>query len=367
MPTAMASAVEVDHPSGSSSSIVVSMATGHHLLRIDGYSHTKVLAPEGTSIRSRPFRAAGRSWHIAYFPNGLLRHCTDHIALYIIHEPHHAAAVKGRAKFSLLDHAGEPVPSHTLTTPSRSDDVPVWGLYNFVSQAWLEASPHLVDDGFSIRCDVFVYSEDAVAPPPPPELSRHLGGLLASGDVADVAFRIAGGGDSEGETFRAHRCVLAARSPVFRAELLGPMREGDTNAVVEVDDMDPEVFRVLLEFVYTDALPEMGKEEAAAMCQHLLVAADRYDMERLKLICKGRLRKHIDAASAANILALAEMHRCPGLKDACFRFLETPRALAAAAEEEGFEHLSLSCLSTLKDLVFRIMDRTVELNRGNKL
>ncbi|CAL4924970.1 unnamed protein product [Urochloa decumbens] len=330
MPTAMASAVEVDHPSGSSSSIVVSMATGHHLLRIDGYSHTKVLAPKGTSIRSRPFRAAGHSWHIAYFPNSLLRHCTDHIALYTIHEPHHAAAVKARAKFSLLDHAGEPVPSHTLTTPSRSDDVPVWGLYNFVRQAWLEASPHLVDDGFSIRCDVLVYSEDAVAPPPPPELSRHLGGLLASGT----------------------RLMWRSGSPAAAARA---RRSGRT------------VFRVLLEFVYTDALPEMGKEEEAAMCQHLLVAADRYDMERLKLICEGRLRKHIDVASAANILALAEMHRCPRLMDACFRFLETRRALAAAAEAEGFEHLSLSCPSTLKDLVFRIMDRTVELNRGNKL
>jgi hypothetical protein len=53
------------------------------------------------------------------------------------------------------------------------------------------------------------------------DLHRHLGGLLASGDGADVAFRVAG------ETFRAHRCVLAVRSPVFKAELLGTMREGD--------------------------------------------------------------------------------------------------------------------------------------------
>ncbi|CAL4941865.1 unnamed protein product [Urochloa decumbens] len=354
----MASSVEGDHTSGSSSSIVVSMATGHHLLHIDGYSHTKALTPNGKSIRSRPFRAAGLSWRIDYYPNGLLRDCADHIAVYVSHD-HHAggggelAAVKVRAKFSLLDHAGEPVPSHIMTTFSPSNDLPIWGFYNFVRHAWLEASPHLVDDGFSIRCDVFVYSEDAAAAPPPPELSRHLGGLLASGDGADVAFKVGG----DGETFRAHRCVLAARSPVFRAELLGPMKEGNADSVVEVGDMDPEVFRVLLEFVYTDVLPEMGREEEAAMCQHLLVAADRYDMERLKLICEGKLRKHIDAASAANILALAEMHQCPGLKDACFRFLETPKVLAAVAEVEGFEHLSLSCPSTLKDLVFRIMDR----------
>jgi speckle-type POZ protein len=125
---------------------------------------------------------------------------------------------------------------------------------------------------------------------------------------------------------------------------------------VEVDDMDAGAFRILLEFAYTDALPEPGtmSREEAAMCQHLLVAADRYDMERLKMICEARLRKHIDAGSAATILALAELHGCPRLKDACFRFLETPTAMAAVAEAEGFEHLSRSCP---KDLVFWIIDR----------
>ncbi|RCV43051.1 hypothetical protein SETIT_9G264600v2 [Setaria italica] len=337
-------------PSGSSSSIVASMVTGHHLLHIDGYSHTKELAPNGRCIRSRSFRAAGHSWHIGYYPNGLLRSGADHIAVYLYHERHAGEpAVKARAKLSLLDQAGEPVLSCTRTNYYMPSNV--WGFYNFVRRAALEASPHLLkDDGFTIRCDIFVYTEDAVAATPPSDLPRHLGGLLRRGTARTVA----------GETFRAHRCVLAARSPVFKAELLGTMREGDRDpaAVVEVDDMDAEAFRVLLEFAYTDALPEtMSPEEEAAMCQHLLVAADRYDMERLKMICEARLRKHIDAGSAATILALAELHGCPGLKDACFRFLETPRAMAAVAEAEGFEHLSRICPSTLKELVFRIIDR----------
>ncbi|KAB8112806.1 hypothetical protein EE612_051541, partial [Oryza sativa] len=50
----------------------------------------------------------------------------------------------------------------------------------------------------------------------------------------------------------AHRCVLAARSPVFRAELFGPMKESAATAVITVDDMEAEVFRALLAFIYTD-------------------------------------------------------------------------------------------------------------------
>jgi speckle-type POZ protein len=57
--------------------------------------------------------------------------------------------------------------------------------------------------------------------------------------------------------------------------------------------------------------------------QHLLVAADRYNLERLKLICEDRLSRHINVASAATILAIAEQHNCRGLKEACFKFLST--------------------------------------------
>jgi hypothetical protein len=53
-----------------------------------------------------------------------------------------------------------------------------------------------------------------------------------------------------GEKFMAHRCVLAARSIVFKAELFGPMKEGATDTVASVKDMEPKVFTLLLGFMY---------------------------------------------------------------------------------------------------------------------
>jgi speckle-type POZ protein len=79
----------------------------------------------------------------------------------------------------------------------------------------------------------------------------------------------------EGRTFAAHRCVLAARSPVFSAELYGGMKESDTAHPVQVDEMRADVFKNLLHFIYTDSLPpEMtaeGQEDdgASSMAQHL--------------------------------------------------------------------------------------------------
>uniref|UniRef100_A0A0A8XYP7 Uncharacterized protein n=1 Tax=Arundo donax TaxID=35708 RepID=A0A0A8XYP7_ARUDO len=138
------------------------------------------------------------------------------------------------------------------------------------------------------------------------------------------------------------------------------MKESTNSAVVHVDDMDAEVFRALLYFVCTDTLPDcpdMKKQQDAAMAQHLLVAADRYNLERLKLICEDKLCRHIDTASAATILALAEQHRCHVLKESCFQFLSTPLTLNAVIATDGFDHLSRSCPSILKELMSNIAAR----------
>jgi speckle-type POZ protein len=105
---------------------------------------------------------------------------------------------------------------------------------------------------------------------PPSDLHRHFGHLLEAKDGADVTFQVGG------ETFMAHRCVLAARSPVFKAEVFGKMKEGTDGVVIRVDDMDAQVFKTLLDFVYTDMLPDglRKDKEGAAMAEHLLVAAD---------------------------------------------------------------------------------------------
>ncbi|TVU42597.1 hypothetical protein EJB05_09015, partial [Eragrostis curvula] len=48
----------------------------------------------------------------------------------------------------------------------------------------------------------------------------------------------------QGETFKAHRMVLAMRSPVFKAEFCGQMREARMQCLT-IEDMQPVVFRGL--------------------------------------------------------------------------------------------------------------------------
>jgi speckle-type POZ protein len=111
------------------------------------------------------------------------------------------------------------------------------------------------------------------------------------------------------------------------------------------------VFKALLYFAYTDSLSETKKDEEEVMCQHLLVAADRYDMQRLKLICEEILCEYLDVRTVATILALADQHNCDGLKKACFDFLSSPAHRRAVVATDGFQHLYKSCPSLVTELI----------------
>ncbi|KAI4963078.1 hypothetical protein ZWY2020_019748 [Hordeum vulgare] len=66
---------------------------------------------------------------------------------------------------------------------------------------------------------------------------------------------------------------------------------------IRIKDVDATVFEVLLHYMYKDSLPafmEESTEEATNMAQHLLVTADRYAIERLKLLCANKLSKTLD-------------------------------------------------------------------------
>uniref|UniRef100_A0ACD5W4E5 Uncharacterized protein n=1 Tax=Avena sativa TaxID=4498 RepID=A0ACD5W4E5_AVESA len=216
-----------------------------------------------------------------------------------------------------------------------------------------ERSGCLKDDCFRFGCDITIIKETPTmgsqfVAVPPPDLQQHYRSLLSAGKAADVIFEVGG------EKFPAHRCVLAARSPVFMAELFGPMKES-TEARVHIHDMDARVFKAMLDFIYTDELPEIDDDDDGGqvmdMTHHLLVAADRYDLQRLKLICEHKLCDYINPNTAASMLTVCERHRCDGLRKACFKFLASVASLQETMVTQEFEHLKTVCPDILKQLV----------------
>ncbi|KAF3339040.1 BTB/POZ and MATH domain-containing protein 2 [Carex littledalei] len=224
----------------------------------------------------------------------------------------------------------------------------------FAKRTEFEASEHLKDDAFTVKCTVNVITGTKLEHPygvivPPSNLNQNLVDLLDSRNGADITFVV------KGEEFKAHRWMLAARSAVFKAELFGGMKEKWTNTVI-VEDIEAPVFKSMLYFIYYDSLPDFEetsddddeKQDQRLMAQHLVVAADRYQLERLRLICEDLLCKNLGATNVEITLILAEQHNCSQLKTECLKFLSTQN-FKAVAKTDGFHNL-IKIFPTLKDV-----------------
>lgn len=333
-------------PPRSASTIVAARA--NHVLKIDGYSSTL----KARSLRSFSFSAGGHTWHINYRCTGSSNNSTDdYISFYLVLEDEVDEPVMGQVTFSLLDQNGKLVPSRTHTTRMFSFSLSnsSFGFHKFIRRKDLEQSEYLKADRFAVSVHLVITKGAPSVKVPPSNLHCHYGDLLSSKQGTDVEFIVSG------EIFTAHRLVLAARSPVFKAELFGLMMEGTTTDAIQIDDMDAQVFEALLIFIYTDTLPKIDdQEDEAAMAQHLLVASDMYGLQRLMLICEDRLCNHINTDSVATMLVLAEKHHCIRLKEVCFEFLSASTALVEFMESSDFLYFLRSCPTVFKDLIYNV-------------
>ncbi|PAN40194.1 hypothetical protein PAHAL_7G298500 [Panicum hallii] len=339
--------------SETSSRLVTTSAQAAHNFEVTDFSLLEGMGA-GRYVSSRAFTAGGRAWNIRVYPDGWKEE--DKAAHASVLLCFVGGAKDARTKFSLelQEKDGEvsdlqvqdttTMTSHTFGTPGAT-------FPKFVEKSKLKPLLRLNGDGFTIRCVLIVvgeskYEDVGAMAFPPSDIHQHFEHMLKDGRGADVAL------DVDGQLFRAHRCVLAARSPVFAAELFGPMKETKDTEPIKVDDMEPCVFEELLHFMYTDRISDDKRECGDATP---VVAADRYGLDRLRLMCEAKLCRGIDARTVATTLALAEQHRCARLKDACLAFVASRDMLGAVMETDGFKHLAASCPLVLVEILDRIV------------
>ncbi|KAF8777722.1 TD and POZ domain-containing protein 1-like [Argiope bruennichi] len=111
------------------------------------------------------------------------------------------------------------------------------------------------------------------------------------------------------ESFPAHKVVLCARSSVFKAMLTNDMKETNTN-IIQVDDLENDTVHQFLLFLYSDSIESLQWNSAVK----LYYAADKYQVEKLKMICSSFLVNNLSISKASELLLLADTHSDSDLK-----------------------------------------------------
>lgn len=182
--------------------------------------------------------------------------------------------------------------------------------------------------------------------------------MLASGQGSDVSLK-AGNSNDDGtavQPIKAHRVVLAARSPVFQRMFFGEvsMLETCANAEVCLSDVEPQIAECFVQFLYTGRIKDELWKDDDAVC-HLLSAGHRYQVSSLVDACVTNLVSSLNEGNAAERLMLADLLGIDRIREAALEYMcASSSRLAKIQSTEAFvrlgekrPHLALEIMSKM--------------------
>ena len=141
-----------------------------------------------------------------------------------------------------------------------------------------------------------------------------LGQLMSSQSFVDVTVK------AQGQVISAHRAVLAAASPVFAAVMLEQARTKQPAFINLAEDIKHDVAAVeLVRSMYTGVVQELHKRESMAF--ELLAAADKYQVEGLKLLCQQWLFERVTVNRAVDLLITADAQKASLLRQKLIKYI----------------------------------------------
>lgn len=151
--------------------------------------------------------------------------------------------------------------------------------------------------------------------------------LLFNAEHSDVLFCCGGAGSAGSEEkIPAHRNILAAASPYFKAQLSSDWADATTEDGITTIKIDgsPAVLRSMLTFMYTgEVVDELESLEPSALVE-LLGVAHKYGLVELTATFESFIvENHVEVNSVPGLLQLCSMYGdvLPRLRAACDAFI----------------------------------------------
>lgn len=133
--------------------------------------------------------------------------------------------------------------------------------------------------------------------------------LLNTGGFSDITLHV------NGESIKAHKCILSSRSAKFNAMFTSNLMESVTDNV-NIDCNKPELFKLMLNWIYCG---EIKFPEDVFEVFELMLIADEYLISDLKEKCDEDMLVKLDETNIMQMLMLSEKHPLvnPNIIDRC--------------------------------------------------
>ncbi|XP_012273961.1 BTB/POZ domain-containing protein 2 isoform X2 [Orussus abietinus] len=175
--------------------------------------------------------------------------------------------------------------------------------------------------------------------------------LLETGQWSDCNFIV--GQEPHQQILKGHKLFLAMSSPVFEAMFFGGMAE--KNDPIPIPDVQPEAFKALLEYIYTDNVDLSSFELACELCY----TAKKYMLPILLEECTKFLWSDLSSKKACRAYEFAKLFEEPVLMDKCLQIIcnNTKDVLY----DPSWEEVELGTLVTVLNQDNLTIDSEIEL------
>ncbi|XP_073953372.1 inhibitor of Bruton tyrosine kinase [Choristoneura fumiferana] len=124
----------------------------------------------------------------------------------------------------------------------------------------------------------------------------------------------------DGALIAAHKCVLAARLEYFHGMFMHSWSESKQSSKVTLP-INHAVLLPVIDFLYTDACPEVENSDSIDFICSMLIVADQLFVTRLREMCEIALSNLITLRNCAELCQFAHTYNAAQLKQCCMEFI----------------------------------------------